>query len=229
MTKLAFFLVMANLLSSRFSVQAECCLCAGCRGVDPSKYGYELYSDEFEDQMSCVELDWKVDGLNGNSCSAETNKWRKCCCSNGNANGCPASLDAVPTDPPRVNFPAGNYPYCDLCKNGQYPKSPYSVATIASIPGNPTCSDLYWMGRSNNIPASICYPVQNFLEEPCGCRPEGAGNPQSGPTPSQPNPTPSQPNPAPTPFTSPKDPQRTTKDNLRIGVVGRAHGESENA
>lgn len=226
MMKQALFFVLASLLSSIVSAQNECCLCDGCYGVHSSKFDFELYSSHFKKQMSCVSLDWELtDNVAKGSgvCNAEIAQWRGCCCSAGNSNGC-NSLERQPTEPPRVNLPAGNYPYCDLCKNKQFPLNPYNVATIASVPGNPTCGDLYWMGRSNNIPASICYPIQNFLEDSCGCLPA------NGPTPNPPTPrppTPSPPSPANPPFRGPKDKIRTTKDNLRIGVVGRARGESE--
>jgi hypothetical protein len=73
-------------------------------------------------------------------------------------------------------FPEGEYPYCDLCKpgdgpNGQYPLKPNTITAIAYVPGNPSCADLYWMGRTGNLPAAMCYPLQNFMLEPCGCTP----------------------------------------------------------
>ena len=222
--KQTFLFALTSLLSTIHFVQGAsfCCLCDGCYGVDSSKFEFILKSDHFNEEMSCVDLDYKmttqISSSTSTACSSEVAKWRGCCCSSGSSSGC-KSLERPPTTPPQVNFPAGNFPYCDLCKNGEYPRNPYNIATIASVPGNPTCSDLYWMGRSNNIPASICYPIQNFLEgdEACGCLPKNG------------NPSPSPPSPAPPAFQKPKEPQRTTKDDLKIGVVGRARGVTNSA
>lgn len=170
-----------------------CCLCDGCYGVDSSRFEHVITSS----RQSCVALDWDMTSdlkLGSNEPDAEENR-RAClgmrsafeatCCSadmGTDANG--ADVPVPPSLAPEVYQPEpyfcdsrGPHPFCSLCRNGSFPTQPYNVATVAGIPGNPTCSDLYMMGITNNLPAAYCYPLQNFLEEPCGCEPEAPPGP----------------------------------------------------
>jgi hypothetical protein len=138
-------------------------------------------------EMTCVELDFKLlTSLDGRSdyghavCSKEVEEWRDCCCQSSSVSGlsdeqCGFAPPLPIAEPiPHVNYPEGPHPHCDLCKNGHFPGNPYMMTAIAYVPGNPTCMDLYWMGRTGNVPGSICWPLQNFMEKPCGCLPEDA-------------------------------------------------------
>lgn len=219
----SLLLALASLLVGVPSVQAAldgyCCLCDGCYTVDSTKYEDFLETDDWG-KVSCVELDYKMTleldmtvSSQAAKCSSYINNWKRCCCTS-ERNGC-NFVDRPPSNPPKGNFPAGDHPWCDLCANGQYPEEPYTVAAIAYLPGNPTCADLYWMGRTGNIPQALCYPIQNFMVNPCGCLPS-----QPAPTPSNPTPSP----PTSPSFQKPKVPQRNWKEDYKIGVIGRARG-----
>jgi hypothetical protein len=150
-----------------------CCLCGDCSTVPKERQGW--YVDE--NQKTCTGLDFEFFRLKPRSeqCFEAQRQYRETCC---NTKCTPPAPIEQEWEPVSVWFPEGRFGYCDLCKNGQYPRSPYNVTTIATVPGNPTCADLYWMGRTNNIPASICYPIQNFMEAGCGCLPPDDKYPQ---------------------------------------------------
>uniref|UniRef100_A0A7S3PDW3 Uncharacterized protein n=1 Tax=Amphora coffeiformis TaxID=265554 RepID=A0A7S3PDW3_9STRA len=217
------FLVLASLLSGCIAAIDDqiCCLCGGCYGVHSSKRSFILTSQNFG-TVSCTELDFDMGDLeidkassrysasDASICEANRAAHRDCCCTDTTT--C-TSGERPATDPPKPtnNFPAGDHPTCHICKNQQYPRNPFTIATVAYIAGNPSCADLYWMGRTNNIPEALCYPLQGFMENPCGCLPEG-----TPPSPTPPSPTP--------PFPLPKVPQTIPKDAFKIGLVGRADG-----
>ena len=225
MKQISFILFFFSSLFYRCSAAIDdqiCCLCGGCYGVHSTKRSFILTSQNFG-TISCTELDFDMGDLeidqsspsysasDANICEANRAAHRECCCTDTNT--C-QSGERPATDPPKPtnNFPAGNYPTCHLCKNQQYPRNPFAIATVAYIPGNPSCADLYWMGRTNNIPEALCYPLQGFMENPCGCLPEGTQ--PSSPTP---------PAPAP-PLPVPKVPQTIPKDAQKLGLIGRAQG-----
>ena len=225
-TSFVLLFLTSLLLGCRAAIDDEvCCLCGGCYGVNNQKYSFILTSQNFG-TISCTELDFQMGDLEISKsspkysasdvgiCNANRAQHRQCCCTPDNT--CQSGERPV-TDPPKPtnNFPAGNYPTCHLCQDQGYPGNPFTVATVAYIPGNPSCADLYWMGRTNNIPEALCYPLQGFMANPCGC----SGGP--APTPSAPTPTP--PAPAP-PFPLPKVPQTIPKDTHKLGMVGRAQG-----
>jgi hypothetical protein len=211
-----FLLLLASFLASSVlggTADDYCCLCDDCFGPDPSKYDFLVESNLYG-VKSCVELDYTMSvdlGPNSGSCSAERDASYNCCCTGATA-GC-NEAEAPPTPAPRGNFPAGNEPWCDLCLNGQFPLFPYTTTAIAYIRGNSNCQDLYWMGRTNNIPSALCYPIQNFMEEPCGCLPEG-----TAPTPSSPSP------PSPNTPDGQKTPKNWNREDLKIGEMGLVSG-----
>lgn len=64
---------------------------------------------------------------------------------------------------------AWSYPICDLCFGGGYPNKPYTITAVQYINGNPTCADLYLMGLNGEIDPLLCYPMQLYMQKPCGC------------------------------------------------------------
>lgn len=64
-----------------------------------------------------------------------------------------------------------SYPLCQICFSGSYPSKPYTITSVMYLPGNPTCHDLYEMGKSGLIDPTLCYPLQLYMQKPCGCGP----------------------------------------------------------
>jgi len=94
-----------------------------------------------------------------------------------------------PTLAPNEVRPQGIHPLCDICFNKQYPGKPYTITSVTYVSGNPTCRDLFFMGLNKEIDGAMCYPLQLFMQGPCGCDlPPGPGGPPT--TPSQAGPTP---------------------------------------
>lgn len=144
-----------------------CFLCAD--GVYPAN------AERFIDAngKTCQELDAEMfnpsnDSKPGNAkCTQLQNQYRNCCCNN-NANCSPIKQNPAPAPPPNP-YPTGRQPVCHLCNGGTFPKKPYTLTTVYGIPGNPTCEDLYYMGRAKQIDAALCYPLQLYMRGPCGC------------------------------------------------------------
>jgi hypothetical protein len=144
-----------------------CFLCAN--GVYPAN------DQRFVDAngKTCQKLDAEMFNPNNDStpgsskCTSLQNQWRNCCC-NPNA-GCPAIKQNPSPAPPPNPYPMGSQPVCHLCPGGAFPKKPYTITTVYGINGNPTCEDLYHMGRAKQINGAICYPMQLYMKGPCGC------------------------------------------------------------
>jgi hypothetical protein len=81
----------------------------------------------------------------------------------------PIPVVQAPQPAPVSNMPKGDEPYCDLCLDGSYPNRPNTVTAILYMEGNPTCHQLYHMGRTGNIPDRLCNPLVDFFQAPCGC------------------------------------------------------------
>lgn len=73
---------------------------------------------------------------------------------------------------------------CDLCwRTKEFPQKWATVTASLYIPGNPTCRDLYYLGRAGAIPNRICRPLQDYYEDPCGCPTKGgSGGGSSNPS-----------------------------------------------
>jgi hypothetical protein len=212
-TLLFLTLLCSSLTQLTWGYGNICCLCENCSpATTPQEKGFwtDLYG-----LTSCPALDFtlllETSVLKDTpECIALQSNWRTCCCT-GNLNGC-NFVEAEPTEPPAIAYPAGSYPWCDLCDGGVYPGNPFTITVVAYIPGNPTCADLYWLGRTGNIPGGVCAPLRSFMRMPCGCL--EPGNPPGV------NPSPS----PPIAFQPPKNPQPDAKDNLRIGVLEITRG-----
>jgi uncharacterized surface protein with fasciclin (FAS1) repeats len=147
-----------------------CCLCEGCYA--PARWDYKIGPEG----RTCGAVDYATTSLpkNSDQCNATKEAFRSTCCDTSYEPP-PPVLSEVMVPPPCVGpNPPGycnqSHPACDLCKSGTYPKKPNTLTAVAYIQGNPTCADLYWMGREGALPPAFCYPIQNFMEEPCGCK-----------------------------------------------------------
>ena len=181
-----------------------CCLCEDC----DYPLRDELLINPFG--LTCARLDGDMinpdnDSKPGNNlCIDLQNEFRTPCC---DPEADPVDVPQISTPAPSPTLPPGDEPYCDLCEGGAYPTKPYTLVAAAYIPGTNTCADLYWMGRKGHIDGALCYPMQIFLKDACGCLP---------------------PSPEPTPAPTPKKPTipqmkmrpPTKKDDLKLGYPG---------
>jgi hypothetical protein len=165
-----FFTVV---ISRTYTVSAEsidelCCLCDEC--YFPASGRDNLNVDEFG--TTCYEqllsmTDPENSSTNGSSeCTKQIALHRRRCC---DSSFNPIDIAIAPTPAPVVSIPFGSEPYCDLCTDGRFPGSPKAVTAVLYIPGNPTCEVLYYMGQRGLIEDRLCNPMQDYLEEGCGC------------------------------------------------------------
>ena len=190
-----------------------CCLCERC-GYPPRA---QIFIDKFG--QSCHKLDSTMFNPHNPSTAGSTtclnlqNEWRSVCC---DPNSSFQSVPQAPVPAPANNFPQGTEQPCDVCFSGAYPTKPHTITSVKWVPGNPTCGDLYWMGRTGNIPSAVCYPMQQFMQEPCGCT-----RPSPTPGPPGPFPLPSPPSPGVIPPKKKRPPAK--KDDLKLSG-GRDRG-----
>ena len=176
----------------------------------------------------CNAYEGKMWTLNGNACSNARNKQVKgkpvseLCCSGRNINTNLCLPKPTGSGNGGNNYQQGNEPECKVCFKGNFPGKPYTITTVAYVPGNPSCEDLYWMGKTGNIPAAICYPLQIYMQGPCGCNIKQPTAPPPVPAPV--------PRPAPGPPTMParKQKPRGDKNDMKLGY-GRARGTTNRA
>jgi len=119
--------------------------------------------------LTCGGLELNMTGVyspGSAECADLQGKYRKSCC---DATYTPIPVEQPPTPPPGSSYPQGNEPICDICLDGSFPTKPFSVTAVLYIPGNPKCEDLFWMGRAGTIPGRLCYPLQDYMQVPCGC------------------------------------------------------------
>lgn len=145
-----------------------CCLCDDCDFVAPGRDDFNV--DQFG--TTCYDLlldmaDDQTESQPGNGkCRSLQARHRQTCC---DASYNPPEVAQVPTPAPVINLPYGDEPLCDVCKDGRYPGIPTTVLAILYIPGNPTCGQLYEMGKRGLILDRLCKPIQKYLFEDCGC------------------------------------------------------------
>lgn len=160
-------------ISSPYTVSAEgidelCCLCDEC--FFPASGRDNLNVDEFG--TTCYEqllsmADTENSSTNGSGeCTKQIALHRRRCCDSSYT---PIEIAVAPTPAPVINLPYGSESYCDLCTDGRFPGLPKTVTAVLYIPGNPTCELLYYMGRRGLIEDRLCNPMQDYLEEGCGC------------------------------------------------------------
>lgn len=131
-------------------VEPECELCKN--GQYPLKPSTATAVLGWEGNQTCRDLYWM--GLTGNITDQLCKPMR--------------SYFEVPCGclPPETT---GSAPVCDICPDGLYPLRPDAHPRDTGIEGNPSCADLYWKGRTGQIPADRCGELRKDLEDPCGC------------------------------------------------------------
>lgn len=145
-----------------------CCLCEECylpasgrgsRFVDESGLTCDMLLLEMADPDN-------ESTVGSSACRSLQNSFRRTCCDSTYQ---PPEVAQAPTPAPRINLPRGTEPLCDLCEDGAFPGLPRTVTAVLYIDGNPTCELLYYMGLYGLIEDRLCNPIQNSLEEGCGC------------------------------------------------------------
>jgi hypothetical protein len=160
-------------ISSPYTVSAEgidelCCLCDEC--YFPASGRDNLNVDQFG--TTCYEqllsmADTENSSTNGSGeCTKQIALHRNRCC---NSAYTPIDIAIAPTPAPVINLPFGSEPFCNLCTDGRFPGKPKTVTAVLYIPGNPKCELLYYMGQRGLIEDRLCNPMQDYLEEACGC------------------------------------------------------------
>ena len=103
------------------------------------------------------------------TCRDWQTQYRDNCC---NAYHRPETFAAPKPTSPAEKYGTGNEPSCDLCHSGKMPTKPYTKTAVLNLDyekPNPTCLDLYWLGKLGNIRDQLCNPLQDFMDVPCGC------------------------------------------------------------
>lgn len=155
-----------------------CCLCGDCTGALSGRGDYVVSPDgrscdTLSLDLAFVDVETEAGAI---ECEAAQMAMRPTCCEPDYLP--PPEIAYTPPppespceqeEPPTWCEGAGEEPTCQLCLDGRFPGNPYTITTVAYISGNPSCEDLYWMGLEGAIPDAVCYPLQNFMQEPCGC------------------------------------------------------------
>jgi len=175
-------LLLTLLVASVSAVDPKCCVCPGCRD-QAGRFDLNLGG-----WITCADVDLEMarDLQPGTSeCTSKQNEYYdRCCNANFNFNGV---VEKVP-DPNSIaakqqTYPLGDNDPCEVCyKDNSFPSKPYTVTAILYMPGNPTCEDLFYMGRQGSIPDRLCYPLQDYMQGPCGCDGSGSGGGGSPPS-----------------------------------------------
>jgi len=156
-----------------------CCLCDECyRPVAGRGNHYLTQNGDTCNTMYLQMTDPTNDSRPGTSeCSRLQNMYRRTCCDSSFS---PQTLaqneQATEAQIYAQKYSVGDEPHCDLCEDGSYPGTPNTVTAVLYMPGNPTCKDLYWMGRRGRILDRLCNPLVDFFEKPCGCGKSTNGN-----------------------------------------------------
>lgn len=124
-------------------------------GPHPSK-------DTFYVQQGVTCNDMYMDALDDFSICEEIKRKYKVCCS-GTTNA---------TQAPQIHLketlqPTGMYKSCNLCLSGEEPRNKNTYIHSNFVKG--TCGELNMKGKSGNIPEMVCYPLQKYAIEVCGC------------------------------------------------------------
>ena len=145
-----------------------CCLCDRCGLAASGRGNLKIDASGLTCDLLAVEMaDLYAPG--DKTCKAMQGKFRPTCC-----DGDVEVIEVLqpPTPMPSVLYPQGKEPWCDLCKDGSFPALSHTLVAVLYLPEAHTCRDLYYLGRSKNIPDQLCKPMQYFMKEPCGCETE---------------------------------------------------------
>jgi hypothetical protein len=149
-----------------------CCICGDC-----SQHVVSGREDVpvTEDGKTCNELFlWMVDPSNGVGAAGsakcntiQANEGQECC--DPDTEIIPVVVNESEDDDGGNNMPQGSEDWCDLCADGGKPSNRNVVTAVLYMEGNPTCIQLYHMGRKGRILNRLCNPLQDFFDVPCGC------------------------------------------------------------
>jgi hypothetical protein len=159
-------------ISNTITVSAQgddlCCLCDECHFPAPGRDNLNV--DEFGttcyQQLLSMADPENASKVGSQQCTNEINLHRRRCC---DSTFNPIDIAVAPTPAPVINLPQGVEPYCDLCVDGRFPGNPKTVTAVLYIPGTPKCELLYYMGQRGLVEDRLCKPMQDYLEEACGC------------------------------------------------------------
>jgi len=172
----------------------DCCLCEF--GSWPEAFCFP-HSDKSEKWIGvgkqCADLVTDLIDYDEHSSACKNGRvpFTEDCCTSQQQHPVDDVPQPQPTLAPHEVRPQGIHPVCHVCFNEQYPGKPYTITSVTYVSGNPTCRDLYFMGRNKEIDGALCYPLQLFMQDPCGCNlPPGPGAPPTTPTPPGPTPSP---------------------------------------
>lgn len=167
-----------------------CCLCPGCGLAVPGRGSMNVNQHGLTCDDLAVEMaDPQNESTKGSKvCRELQEQFRQPCCDplfdpDHNIPQAPTSAPAAP------NFPEGDEPWCDICTDGSFPTIPHTITAILYMKGNPTCGDLFWLGRSGRIPDRICAPLVDWAVDPCGCPKDKVPAPTPSPLQKTPKPT----------------------------------------
>jgi len=153
--------------SHRKDYSVRCCMCDSCRPILFGRANTRVTSTG----GTCRTMALKMASMRpGTYCSRYVNQFRNTCC---NANYTPKQVAqqrvANPSLAANQKYGFGQEPICHICADASFPKSPNTVCALLYMPGNPTCRDLYYMGRRGRILDRLCNAAQDFFQAPCGC------------------------------------------------------------
>lgn len=113
--------------------------------------------------------------LNATHCEYIIHHLREICC-NENIQG-----TGVPQPPPvsfsGIVYPKGKYPICHLCESKLPPTKKSPIITSPFLGGSYSCAQLYDYGLKGNVLNSLCYPLQVYSKDRCGCIPNNNTRP----------------------------------------------------
>eukprot|EP00527_Entomoneis_sp_CCMP2396_P001933 CAMPEP_0198156214 /NCGR_PEP_ID=MMETSP1443-20131203/69540_1 /TAXON_ID=186043 /ORGANISM="Entomoneis sp., Strain CCMP2396" /LENGTH=260 /DNA_ID=CAMNT_0043822999 /DNA_START=95 /DNA_END=877 /DNA_ORIENTATION=- len=211
------------------SSAAMCCLCPYGQFAGANCFSHGEKADRWVGvNYSCNDASVDASGLSDNQCPAQQSAYQQKCCTSPDVFDFPDVAQPEPTAPPGLVTQEGNHPVCNICFNEQFPGKPYTITSVQYVAGNPTCSDLYYLGKTKNIEGSICYPLQLYMQEPCGCNIPPPPTSPNGPNPQPTLPPTAQPTKAPVYTGIPPRMERIVdedKDSLKLSN-GRKRGSA---
>ena len=159
--------------------QDYCCLCNNCYPRVRGDWFVDADGSTC-DSLALYMVDPTNDATPGSpECARLQDKYRRTCC---DATYDPPIVIQRPTQAPVNPYAPGTEPVCDLCIDGSVPKKPHTITAVLYINGNPTCMDLYHLGLAGRIENRLCYPLQDYMVDPCGCPPTSPGSPVPAPS-----------------------------------------------
>lgn len=141
-----------------------CCLCDRCFLPVDGRGNMVVRANG--DTCDAIALQMASMNPNRPVCQTYKDDFRSDCC---DPNITPIPVVPPVVEPQVITMKFGKEEYCDICKSGDFPGRPETVTAILYMEGNPTCKELYFMGRSHNIPTRLCNPIRGYFQEPCGC------------------------------------------------------------